>query len=173
MLSEDFHPRDEELLMTTDSELSGRRATRIRAHLVSSWDCRARMAEIEDTIADFARVYRQDFGPELPSIDGAGAQLKTKLAELAARHRAGSCPGFFRFASSERSSRLPACPACPGVPWEHVDERCAPKSVSRRRNLWDLGKSCFDRIFLPSRFERIRGDRILYRLRSCEYGPGA
>ena len=88
MLSEDFHPRDEELLMTADGELSGHRSTRVRAHLASCWDCRARMEEIEDTIADFARVYRQLFGPELPLIDGARAQFKARLADLAPRPRA-------------------------------------------------------------------------------------
>jgi anti-sigma factor RsiW len=102
MLSEDFHPRDEELLLTADGELSGRRAARVRAHLASCWDCRARMAEIEDTIADFARVYRRHFGPELPPIDGARAQLKTRLAELAGKLRADSWPGFFRFAPAAR-----------------------------------------------------------------------
>ncbi len=88
--------------MTADGELSGRRATRVRAHLASCWDCRARMAEIEDTIADFARVYRQHFGPGLPPIDGARAQLKARLAELTARPRADSWPGFFRFAPATR-----------------------------------------------------------------------
>jgi hypothetical protein len=84
--------------MTADGELSGRRAIRVRAHLASCWDCRARMAEIEDTIADFARVYRRH--SELPPIDGARAQLKT--AELAGKLRADSWPGFFRFAPAAR-----------------------------------------------------------------------
>jgi hypothetical protein len=88
--------------MTADGELSGRRTMRVRAHLVSCWDCRARMAEIEGTIADFARVYRQHFGPELPPIDGARAQLKVRLAELAAKPRADSSVGFFRFAPAMR-----------------------------------------------------------------------
>ena len=60
--------------MTADGELSGRRANRVRAHHASCWDCRARMAEIEDTISGFARVYRRHFGPELPPIDGARAR---------------------------------------------------------------------------------------------------
>jgi anti-sigma factor RsiW len=102
MPSEDFHPRDEEFLLTADGELSGRRAPRVRAHLASCWDCRARMAEIEETIADFARVYCRHFGPELPPIDGARAQLKTRLAELAGKLRADSWPGFFRFAPAAR-----------------------------------------------------------------------
>jgi anti-sigma factor RsiW len=102
MLSEDFHPWGEELLMTADAELSRRRAIRVRAHLASCWDCRARMAKIEHTIADFARVYRQHLCPELPPIDSARAQLKARLAELAAKPHADSLPWFSRFAPATR-----------------------------------------------------------------------
>jgi anti-sigma factor RsiW len=87
MLSEDFHPRDGDLLMTADGELSARRAARVRAHLASCWDCCARMAELEGTIANFARVHRQLFGPQLPPIAGARAHLKARLAELVIRPR--------------------------------------------------------------------------------------
>lgn len=100
MLSEDFHPRNDELLMTADGELSGRRATRVHVHLASCWGCRVRMAEIEDTIADSARVYRRHFGPELPPIDRARAQLKARLSELAATPRSNSW--FFCFAPTLR-----------------------------------------------------------------------
>jgi hypothetical protein len=65
------------------------------------------MAEIEDTIADFARVYRRH--SELPPIDGARAQLKT--AELAGKLRADSWPGFFRFAPAARIARIFASPS--------------------------------------------------------------
>jgi anti-sigma factor RsiW len=102
MLSEDVHPGEQELLMAADGELSSRRATRVRAHLAACWDCRARMAEIEDTIADFARIHRQIYDPKLPPIAGARAQLKARLAELAARPRADSWPWFFRFAPATR-----------------------------------------------------------------------
>jgi anti-sigma factor RsiW len=102
MLSEDFHPGDQQLLMAADGELPSRRATRVRAHLAACWDCRARMAEIEDTIADFARIHRQIYDPKLPPIAAARAQLKARLAELAARPRADSWPWFFRFAPATR-----------------------------------------------------------------------
>jgi hypothetical protein len=85
MLSQDFHAGDQELLMAADGELSARRATRVRAHLAACWDCRARMAEIEGTSADFARIHRQISAPKVPPISAARAQLRAQLAELAAK----------------------------------------------------------------------------------------
>jgi hypothetical protein len=82
MLNEHIHLTDEELLLAADGELKSRRATQARAHLAACWDCRARMAEIEDTIADFARAYHQTVGTELPRIEGPRALLRARLAEL-------------------------------------------------------------------------------------------
>jgi anti-sigma factor RsiW len=96
MLSQDFHAGDQELLMAADGELSARRATRVRAHLAACWDCRARMAEIEGTSADFARIHRQISAPKVPPISAARAQLRAQLAELAAKPNAGSWWQFFR-----------------------------------------------------------------------------
>ena len=59
MLSEDLHLSDEELLLAADGELPTGRAAQVHAHLAACWSCRARMAEIEGTIADFARAHRQ------------------------------------------------------------------------------------------------------------------
>jgi anti-sigma factor RsiW len=59
MLSEDLHLSDQEMLLAADGEHSTRRAAQVHAHLAECWACRARMAEIEGTIADFARAHRQ------------------------------------------------------------------------------------------------------------------
>ena len=45
----------------------------------------ARMAEIEDTIADFARAHRQTLDPQLPPIAGPRALLRAQLAEQVSR----------------------------------------------------------------------------------------
>ena len=50
MRSEYSHPRDEDVLMVAGGELSGLRATRIRAHLAVCRACRARMEEITVTL---------------------------------------------------------------------------------------------------------------------------
>ena len=65
MLSGGFHITDQELLLAADGELPVRRAAQIRAHLAACWDCRARMAEIEGTIAAFAQAHRQTLDPHL------------------------------------------------------------------------------------------------------------
>ena len=88
MLSGGFHLTDQELLLAADGELPTRRAAQVRAHLAACWDCRARMAEIEGAIADFARVHRQTLDPQLPSTAGPRALLRAQLSELAAKPHA-------------------------------------------------------------------------------------
>jgi Putative zinc-finger len=90
MLRNDFHPSDQDLLLTADGELSARRAAQVRAHLVSCWDCRARMAELEKTIVDFARAHRQALDPHLPPIAGPRSLLRAQLIELADQTSPGS-----------------------------------------------------------------------------------
>src|SRR5271163_4426392 len=111
MRRENFHLSDEELLLAADGELRARRAAQLRAHLATCWDCRARMAEIEGTIADFARAYRQTLDPKLPQIDGPRALLRARLADLTAKSSAASWERFFQF----RSSTLAAAYICLGV----------------------------------------------------------
>jgi hypothetical protein len=95
----EFHVADEELLLAADGELPAHRAAQVRAHLAACWHCRARMAEIEGTIADFARTYRQTLDSKLPPIDGPRALLRAQLAQLAARPQAGSWRRFLQFTS--------------------------------------------------------------------------
>ncbi len=90
MEKEALHPSDQDLLRTVDGELPTRRAAQVRAHLAACWACRARVAEIETTIADFVRANRQDADPQLPPIAGPRALLKARLAEAAPiPHRSG------------------------------------------------------------------------------------
>lgn len=85
MLGEGLHISDRELLMVADGELSARRSAQVRNHLAACWNCRARMAEIEGTIVDFARAYREIPGEELPPAAGPRALLSAHLAELASK----------------------------------------------------------------------------------------
>jgi hypothetical protein len=102
MASEDRHLSDQEFLLAADGELPTRRAVQVRAHLSACWDCRARMAEVEATIADFARAHRQTLDPQLPPMAGPRALLRARLGELASESRAGSWWPLFRFASATR-----------------------------------------------------------------------
>ena len=60
MPREEFHPSDQELILMADGELPTRDTGQVRAHLAACWHCRSRMAEIEGTIADFARAIPQE-----------------------------------------------------------------------------------------------------------------
>jgi Putative zinc-finger len=104
MASEDVHLSDQEFLLAADGELPARRAVQVRAHLSACWDCRARMAEVEGTIADFARAHRQNLDPQLPPIDGPRALLRARLSELALDSRVGSWRLFFQFAWATRAA---------------------------------------------------------------------
>ena len=104
MPDEDFHLSDQELVLAADGELDVGRAAHVRAHLAACWDCRARMAEIETTIADFARAYRQSHDSKVPSIEGPRALLKARMAELAAASNAGSWTRFFQFPPPTRAA---------------------------------------------------------------------
>src|ERR1700733_2881135 len=90
MLSEGLHLSDREMLLAADGELSTRRAAQVHVHLAQCWACRARMAEIEQTIAAFARAHRQTLDPQLPPIVGPRALLRARLAESASKREVGS-----------------------------------------------------------------------------------
>jgi len=98
----DMHLSDQEMLLAADGELSTGRVTEVRAHLAACWGCRARMAEIEGTIADFARAQRQTLDPKLPPIAGPRALLKARLAELAFKLDANSRGWFLNLTSATR-----------------------------------------------------------------------
>jgi hypothetical protein len=96
------HVTDQDQLLSADGELSTPRAAEVHAHLAACWDCRARMAEIEATIADFARGHRQTLDPQLPPIAGPRALLRAQLAELAAQPQVSPWRWIFQFNSPMR-----------------------------------------------------------------------
>ena len=100
MLTGGFHLTDQDLLLAADGELPTRRAAQVGAHLAACWDCRARMGEIEGTIADFARVHRQTLDPQLPPTAGPRALLRAQLAELEAEPNSAPWWYFFHIPSA-------------------------------------------------------------------------
>jgi hypothetical protein len=96
MLRENSHPSDQELLLAADGELSAGRAAQVRSHLAACWNCRARMAEIEEVITDFARIHRQSLDPRLPPITGARESLRCRMAQLSAGSHSSSPRRSFR-----------------------------------------------------------------------------
>jgi hypothetical protein len=103
MQSKNLHLSDQEMLLAADGELPTRRPAQVHAHLAACWDCRARMAEIEGTIADFARAHRQTLDPQLPPIAGPRSLLRARLSELASinKGQSRSWHWLFQFTSGE------------------------------------------------------------------------
>ncbi len=60
------------------------------------WTCRARMQELERTIAGFVEVYRREFEVGVPPVASPRALLKARLAQGAASAAAGSDHWFGR-----------------------------------------------------------------------------
>src|SRR3974390_3213464 len=83
MMPHDSHPSDQELLRSLDGELPRVDARRVAAHLSSCWSCRARKQELESSIFDCVRAYRDNFDPLLPAPDASRAMLKARLAQYA------------------------------------------------------------------------------------------
>jgi hypothetical protein len=87
MVNDNSHVSDQDLLQLSDGELPALQARRIRAHLAACWNCRSRMAEMEGTIGEFVRTYRQTADAVLPPVAGSRAQLKARLSALAQSER--------------------------------------------------------------------------------------
>jgi hypothetical protein len=96
MLDLNAHPTEEEVLLYSDGELGSRCTARIREHLTACWECRARLLEIESTIADFMRTQRQYVDSQLPPIEGSRALLRARLSEAASKPRVRSQHWFIR-----------------------------------------------------------------------------
>ena len=77
------HLSDEKLMLFADGETRGREETDIREHLAACWSCRLRMRELDDAIAEVARMHRQAAHPPFPPADGPRALLRARLRELA------------------------------------------------------------------------------------------
>jgi hypothetical protein len=82
MPNHEAHMTDRELLLAADGELSARRAAEVREHLAACWACRARMHEIDHTIAEFVRAHQDSVA--VPPADGPRALLRARLAQAAA-----------------------------------------------------------------------------------------
>ncbi len=83
MREHNAHLPDEALMLFADGEIRGKEERDIREHLAACWSCRLRMHELDDAIAEVARMHRQAAQPSIPPADGPRALLKARLRELA------------------------------------------------------------------------------------------
>lgn len=84
MREHDTHLSDETLLLFADGETRGRQQELIREHLAACWSCRLRMRELDEAIAETARLHRRAAHSTLPPPEGPRALLRARLRELAA-----------------------------------------------------------------------------------------
>jgi hypothetical protein len=87
MREEDLHVADDELLLHADGEVRSGSGGRIRAHFESCPQCRARLKDLESTLAAFGEAHRETWKAELPAGASPRALLKARLAELAVQER--------------------------------------------------------------------------------------
>src|SRR5580658_1628852 len=97
MLRKTSHLSDREMLLAADGELPARRRGRVQAHLASCATCTTRLAEMERTLAEAARVRQNESGQELPSASPSRALLQARLAQSAASRRQSPLPQIHRF----------------------------------------------------------------------------
>jgi hypothetical protein len=142
MLGENSHIADQQLLLAADGELSARSAAQVRAHLAACWHCRARMSEIQQGIADFARVHRQTLDPQLPPVAGSRALLGARMAELSIKSDIGSWRRFFQLRSIVNAPAL----ICVAILFAALIGKW---SVRPESHATDLAVAAFDRSAEP------------------------
>jgi anti-sigma factor RsiW len=84
MLFEPSHVSDEELLLSADGELPSKRASAVRRHLETCWECRTRLADLQSAIGDFIHIHHERFEASIPPSDGPRSLLKATLRQLSA-----------------------------------------------------------------------------------------
>jgi anti-sigma factor RsiW len=87
MSEKHLHVADDELLLQAGGEMSPDSSARIQAHLASCPQCRARLKNLESTLAEFSEDHRETWKEELPSAANSRARLKARLAESAVQER--------------------------------------------------------------------------------------
>lgn len=79
MLKANAHLTDRQILLLADGELQSSDQHAARHHLDACWSCRARMAEMEGTIANFVHAYRGSLDEQLAPIAGPRALLRAQI----------------------------------------------------------------------------------------------
>jgi len=95
----DDHLTDRDMILLADGELraaatSGFTEGEAREHLAACWSCRSRMAEIQETIADFVRCYHDELNAQLPPVAGPRALLRAQLEGRVENGAASQNPGW-------------------------------------------------------------------------------
>lgn len=85
MIDENLHVADDQLLLQASGELPESSNSRISNHLDRCSQCRARLEELEGTLAEFTDTHFRTHNLSLPPADASRDRLKARLFELSAQ----------------------------------------------------------------------------------------
>lgn len=77
------HVQDQDLLLAASTELPAPEAERVGSHLAGCERCRLRLSELERSMAEFRRFYRQELDSGLPAAGPALERLRARMADAA------------------------------------------------------------------------------------------
>jgi cytochrome c1 len=77
-----MHPEEGELLRYCDGELRARETSRLARHLEACWDCRTRLDDLKQTIAEYVRYRRDVLDPGLPQPPQPWKNLRGEFTRM-------------------------------------------------------------------------------------------
>ncbi len=75
----DWHPKDEDLLMSLDGELEGKEAQAVRSHLDCCWSCRSRSERLQGGISAFIDYHEAVLTPMVKSSPNSWTDFNNRL----------------------------------------------------------------------------------------------
>ena len=79
-----MHPEEGVLLRYCDGELRAKETARVARHLEACWDCRTRLDDLKQTIAEYVRYRRDVLEPAQPQPPQAWTNLRVEFARMRA-----------------------------------------------------------------------------------------
>ena len=106
------HPEEGALLRYADGELHAKDTARVARHLEACWDCRTRLDDLKQTIAEYVRYQRDVLEPALPRPPQPWKNLRAEFARMPAPD---DSPAAWRRIFQRRAVWLVACTLTAGT----------------------------------------------------------
>jgi hypothetical protein len=106
------HPEEGDLLRFCDGEMRAKETARVARHLEACWDCRTRLDDLKQTIAEYVRYRRDVLAPALPQPPRPWTNLRAEFARMEA---AGDRGLAWRRIFEHRAVWLVACTLTAGT----------------------------------------------------------
>jgi len=107
-----MHPEEGDLLRFCDGEMRAKETERVARHLEACWDCRTRLDDLKQTIAEYVRYRRDVLEPALPQPPRPWTNLRAEFARIQA---AGDRGLAWRRIFEHRAVWLVACTLTAGT----------------------------------------------------------